>query len=1161
LIERGQMVSQAISYDGYTAHFGVVPVTDDMKIGLDHIREGFARARHQLVQMGKKGMAEKAAAFEAVYTKNFLERERIPQAVELAKQARDKGWKVIIFSENSADDLFGREREAGADPSPYQELDDAMGGMLSKMIPRYEDVYDRLRMEFGDRIGDYSGRGNTMAGRRNAKADFMAGKTDMLYSTYAAGGIGIDLHDADFPDELDKDGKQGIKGGDKPRVAIFLGPPYSGVLLEQAMGRTWRNGVLSDSHAVFLATDSEPDIRLMQTKIGPRMRALRAAVLGEKDSLASAMATYTDEEKVRARQDALAYAEGDEVKVNPAGYQVRSKTRQVGINDWSQINFPHADTAKNKGMKYGEEVAGGDWTTLYQDKFGMNAPDSPEDSAGKKVVNEVANAAVSGKVESVQNLDPAERQAVVGLSAANATAEVELPVERDKEATARQSMKANLRNSSFIPYQGYTMSQYMGMQNIANFDGKPEVGLNLTRMGRSYQADWDTNRSQYWNMLDGILRDNGLYPKINLSDPSTWIQNRDAKLDKVSEEIFDVVEGKKVSGNQAINRAAADVSDMMRIVHQDSTKAGVRVTTKTGEKIAYGSPEFPEDPKHMPHFIDWDHELDDPNNPGQKVTLREMMKPQFDEKVRKRILESIPELRRYSTQQVLDYLERNDPRIPLQSHMQRAREINFPFYKKNYRVLLAYFDEAARSISAAKNYGWDDSKLTSEIKKIRSVQGRSDIQSMFRSALQPQDWSGWMAKVYNVGVAYEAASKMTFSAFKLPGHLVLPPLAMDGRVMPLLKGALRTALHPREVMENATYVGTLSRQLSAADMLYGEHTTPLVRGILKKEMFENIYSLVRVITGESANIYMEQYAMHDLKKGGETEAHTRRILRDRFLIGDNAIDQAIASGRFSPDDLAKGQTAFANLTTFSSDPLQMPTHARMEITHTTTTSQKNLNRAMRLTYILKSYGIKATSLLRETLYDEMVVHHNFRMIPYLMIASPIVGETVMLMSAGSKHVLHRAIEGAMGKQHTKDRWDEKLEELRQLGVHPDAIKATKELISSVCQSYGMEMTSMLGKPLFDLATGQVEKSDHYWWTDLMETLTGSFFSDIGKTGVEVTHLQEIQSGKKNSPAKKMEKYKHSITKYGVGQMPALSNVPQVEEELNGKPKGIMYYPR
>ena len=107
---------------------------------------------------------------------------------------------------------------------------------------------------------------------------FLQGKAPMLYTTYAAGGIGVSLHDADYP-------SLGMTGGEKPRVAIHLGPPYSGVLLEQAMGRPWRFGVKSDVHAVFLATDSEPDIRLMQTKVGPRMRALRAAVLGEKDSL------------------------------------------------------------------------------------------------------------------------------------------------------------------------------------------------------------------------------------------------------------------------------------------------------------------------------------------------------------------------------------------------------------------------------------------------------------------------------------------------------------------------------------------------------------------------------------------------------------------------------------------------------------------------------------------------------------------------------------------------------------------------------------------------------------------------------------------------------------------------------------------------------------
>jgi hypothetical protein len=144
------------------------------------------------------------------------------------------------------------------------------------------------------------------------------------------------------------------------------------------MGRPWRLGVKSDTHLVFLATDSEPDIRLMQTKVGPRMRALRAAVMGERDSLANVMQTYTDDEKVRARQDMLAYAEGDEMKVNAGGYQVRPKSRNVGIQDWSNIQFPAAETAKNKGMKYGEDVAGGDWSTLFQAKFGMRAPDSPE---------------------------------------------------------------------------------------------------------------------------------------------------------------------------------------------------------------------------------------------------------------------------------------------------------------------------------------------------------------------------------------------------------------------------------------------------------------------------------------------------------------------------------------------------------------------------------------------------------------------------------------------------------------------------------------------------------------------------------------------------------------------------------------------------------------
>jgi hypothetical protein len=467
--------------------------------------------------MGKKGMAEKAAAFEATYTKSFLERARIPEAIELARKAREQGWQVLMFSETSADDLFRRERVEGADPSTYQQLDDAMGGQLSKIIPPFANVYEDLRKEFGEDIADYSGRGNTMASRDKAKSDFMSGKAPMLYTTYAAGGIGVSLHDTD---------------GDKPRVAIFLGPPYSGVLLEQAMGRTWRFGVKSDTHAVFLATDSEPDIRLMQQKVGPRMRALRAAVLGEKDSLASAMANYTSDEKVLARQNALAYSEGDEVRVNAANFTVRSKSRNVGINDWSTIQFPTAESAKNKGMKYGEEVTGGNWSTLYQEKFGMRPPDTPEEAKAKNVIDEIGNKAVEGKdlPPEAQRLDPADRKTVVGLAAATATEDVESPVERDTTNVAKQAMESGLRTMPSLPYYGLVISQELGMESIARKAGKPEVGRNLKRMNRSYRADYDVLRGGYWNMLEDILKQNKLKP-----------------TDDVMKELSDVLEGKRTS--------------------------------------------------------------------------------------------------------------------------------------------------------------------------------------------------------------------------------------------------------------------------------------------------------------------------------------------------------------------------------------------------------------------------------------------------------------------------------------------------------------------------------------------------------------------------------------------------------------------------------------
>ena len=537
------------------------------------------------------------------------------------------------------------------------------------------------------------------------------------------------------------------------------------------------------------------------------------------------------------------------------------------------------------------------------------------------------------------------------------------------------------------------------------------------------------------------------------------------------------------------------------------------------------------------------------------------MKPKFDEAQRKRILESIPELKPYSYQQVLDYLDRNDPRATVLSNIHRAREVNFPFIKRNYQTLVGYFDQVAQGIATARHFGPELEKLNTEIDKVKNINGQATIKSMFRSVTEPQNWQDVTAKMYNAAIAYEAASKMTFSAFKVPFHLGLVPLGMEGRVMPLGKALANFALHPKETRENAAYVGSITRQLNAADMMYGEHLSTPVRKILRKELFEAAYKMVRTITNESARVYLDQYAMKDLKKGGPNVEHTRRLLRDTFLIGDGSIDEAMQSGHFTQDDMARGQTAFTNLTTFSDDPLQMPMLARMEITQTMPLPEIALKRAIRLTYALQSFSLKATSLLREKLFDEVVVHGNYRPLAYALVASPILGQMLAATGAGAKHVVHKGLEGLEGKQHQEDSWDKYLKNLEETYQHPEAARLLKFIVDGYTLGYGWDTVRTVTAPFLELAAGDQEKAMkgfEYLGTDLGEHLIGGFFTDIAKTVGEIGTLGMIQSGKSH-PEQKGSKERRSVTKYLADQVPALRNIPQVEEEIAPHKKQARHY--
>jgi len=1182
LVERGQLVSQAISYDGFTAHFGVVPVTDEMKRSLNRIREGFSRAKSQLMQIGKKGLAEKASAFEATYTKAFLERERIPQAIELAKKARAQGWNVMIFSETSSEDLFRRKRMEGVDPSTYQLLDDAMGGSLSRIIPPFENVYDRLKEEFGDDIADYSGRGNTMGERDKAKADFLSGKTPMLYTTYAAGGIGVSLHDADYPE-------MGIKGGDKPRVAIFLGPPYSGVLLEQAMGRPWRFGVKSDVHAVFLATDSEPDVRLMQQKVGPRMRALRAAVLGEKDSLASAMSSYTDEEKVRARQDALAYAEGDEIKVNANSFQVRTKTRDVGINDWSAINFPSAETAKNKGMKYGEEVPGGDWSTLYQSKFGMYEPPSPKDEAGLNTVDAIGNGIADGdglpEGVSVQNLDPADRDVVTGASTAAASEEVDIPVDRDKEAVARQSMQAQLNmpgdknkwvltypkgkskgvwkytgnpedlspvTPSGVPdaphdiktfYLGNIFTQEIGIKAIARKAKASEAGDAIVRMNRSYQADRDIKFSEFSQLANDIMHRNKIDPNNN----------------KAIGEIWDVVEGKWSSGDPNIQKAAEEMASLMETINDELASADVKIKTPNGTFVPFSK--MTRDRRYMPHRIDWKAKVEDPLT-GETHTLKEIMGKTFAEDKRNRIIQALAQQSGSTYTEVMDYLSQYSPSTPVLSHIHRARVMNFPIIKKDWPTLVGYFDQAAEAIAIEKNFGSDRTKLNKEIDKIPSFNGRKTIRSMFDSLLEPADWQNSASKFYNSMIGFEVLSKMTLSAAKVPYHLVHVPLALGGRVTPTIKAFARTLVNPKAAMENATYVGTVARQLNVADLIGQGAEKGLAHEVFKKTLFQAFYRWGRVIAGESARVWMEQYAMNDLRKGGRSEVEARRMLRDTMLIGDKAIDDAKQTGRWSPEDLGKAQTAFANYTMFSDNSIQMPGWARLGVHPDTPSPQVALYRALRLTYALQSFSLKTTSILREKLWDEVMIHHNYKPLAYFIAAYPIVGEMLRGTGAGVKGLIQLSVSGAQAKltgqgQKKEDAWDKYFETLKDdFGHGPVGI--LKRIIDNITFGIAWDRTRRLADPLLNLSEGkgkQARPEFMYSFNDEVEQDVGAAWSTLVLKPMELAAQEGIiASGTKGPASTRHEKEEKKLIQFLLDEFPVTKQWPALQEWLHKKPQ-------
>lgn len=319
LINRGMFVNLDRDMRGYDVNFAISHLKPEEAQGLKSISKAFKLAQEYFTQRGRPEMVQAVRGNATTFVKSFLERARLPEAIELGKKLEKQGWKVAFFTENKTEvsELYDFLKDA----------DRFYGGEISRLMPKLPGVIDTLQQHFGDDIADFSGAHN--ANRQEELDAFNRGDKKHIVATYGAGGLGVSMHDQS-------------EGGKAPRAAIYLGPPYSGVMLDQAIGRPWRFGTNSNVQAYFLTSNAAPEVRLMLQKVKPRFESLKAAVSGVKkvDPIL---------EQFKNLDAQLDYEMGNPDKSSLSEYMETMNTD--AISSVQELKIPAASEAMGKGMQ------------------------------------------------------------------------------------------------------------------------------------------------------------------------------------------------------------------------------------------------------------------------------------------------------------------------------------------------------------------------------------------------------------------------------------------------------------------------------------------------------------------------------------------------------------------------------------------------------------------------------------------------------------------------------------------------------------------------------------------------------------------------------------------------------------------------------------------
>jgi hypothetical protein len=192
------------------------------------------------------------------------------------------------------------------------------------------------------------------------------------------------------------------------------------------------------------------------------------------------------------------------------------------------------------------------------------------------------------------------------------------------------------------------------------------------------------------------------------------------------------------------------------------------------------------------------------------------------------------------------------------------------------------------------------------------------------------------------------------------------------------------------------------------------------------------------------------------------------------------------------------------------------------------------------------------------LYDEVVLHHNYKPLAYAILVAPVIGQMLQGAGAAVKGGTHRLAQFGFNHPHTEDAWDKWLAQFKGLKDQP-AAAFLKLYLDGICSQWALERTKRFADALFNVAISNkdslksAESAARYGWEDEVEQDLGPIWTDTVMRPILFT-WEEIQAAAaskadklKGKPGSFLPRTGKNVVRSAEEMVPLLRQEPHVEE--------------